>query len=70
MLIYSSAGGGSNGADGGKGGRIRIYVDEDKTHLLLATSWDVNGGKGGPAGEHGVPGPGGKGGKGGQGYTW
>jgi hypothetical protein len=65
-----SAGAGSNGADGGKGGMINICVDEDKTHLLLATTWDISGGKGGGAGEHGIPGPGGKGGEGGRSFTW
>ena len=65
-----SAGRGSNGGHAGDGGKIRIYVDEDKIHLLLATSWEVRGGKGGVAGEHGTPGPGGKGGLGGQGFQW
>ncbi|KAE9381855.1 hypothetical protein N431DRAFT_291247, partial [Stipitochalara longipes BDJ] len=64
------AGAGTNGANGGKGGIIKIYVDENNTHLLLATNWEVSGGKGGPAGQHGSPGPGGKGGKGGLGVTW
>lgn len=66
----SSAGAGTNGGDGGNGGQVRIYVDEDKTHLLLAINWEVRGGKGGSAGEHGTPGPGGKGGRGGQSITW
>lgn len=66
----SSAGIGRNGGDAGNGGQVRICVDADKTHLLLATSWDVHGGSGGVAGEHGTPGPGGKGGKGGQGFKW
>jgi hypothetical protein len=66
----SSAGTGTNGGDAGNGGQVRLYVDEDKTHLLLATSWEVCGGKGGVAGEHGTPGPGGKGGKGGRNITW
>ena len=66
----SSAGTGTNGGDAGNGGQFRLYVDEDKTYLLLAASWEVRGGKGGVKGEHGTPGPGGKGGKGGQGITW
>jgi hypothetical protein len=49
---------------------INICVDEDNTHLLLATTWDISGGKGGGAGEHGIPGPGGKGGEGGRSFTW
>ncbi|KAE8448991.1 hypothetical protein EG329_008579 [Mollisiaceae sp. DMI_Dod_QoI] len=65
-----NAGAGTNGGDGGNGGQVRLYVDEDETHLLLATSWEVRGGKGGVAGEHGAPGPGGKGGKGGQDISW
>ncbi|CZR55745.1 uncharacterized protein PAC_05633 [Phialocephala subalpina] len=65
-----NAGSGTNVAKGGKGGTIRIYVDEDKTHLLLAASWDVQGGKGGVSGEHGKLGAGGRGGNGGQDSTW
>ncbi|KAN0122123.1 hypothetical protein V8E51_000449 [Hyaloscypha variabilis] len=64
------AGAGTNGADGGKGGKIQVCVDENNTHLLLAMSWEVSGGKGGASGEHGSPGLGGKGGKGGLGVTW
>jgi len=71
MLIWLCSGGvGCPGADGGSGGSIKIYVDEDKTHLLLATYIDVKGGKGGEAGEHGKPGAGGRGGKGEQGHRW
>ncbi len=66
----SSAGTGTNGGDAGNGGQVRIYVDENKTHLLLATIWDVRGGKGGVPGKHGTPGPLGKGGKGGQNIIW
>jgi len=53
---HASAGAGSNGGNGGDGANIRIRVDADDTHLLLATSLDVRGGKGGAAGEHGEPG--------------
>ena len=45
-------------------------MDEDNTHLLLATNWDVQGGAGGAPGRHGQPGQGGKGGKGGAGHKW
>ena len=45
-------------------------MDEDNTHLLLATNWDVQGGAGGAPGRHGKPGQGGKGGKGGAGHKW
>lgn len=65
-----SAGAGTNGGDAGNGGQVRIYVDEDKTYLLLATSWEVRGGKGGLAGEHGTPGEGGRGGTGGRSFKW
>jgi len=70
MLIDFSAGSGTDGANGGNGGRIQIKLTEENTYLLLATSWDVKGGNGGRAGEHGKPGSGGKGGQGGQGFTW
>ncbi len=70
MLTILSAGSGTNGADGGNGGVIHIYIDEDKTHLLMAVTWDIHGGRGGPPGEHGSPGQGGRGGRGGLGYTW
>ena len=59
-----------NGADGGHGGDIRIYVDEENTHLLLASHCDTSGGKGGAPGSHGKPGRGGRGGVGGAGYRW
>lgn len=65
-----SAGRGSDGADGGPGGTIDIVVHETQTNLLLATSWEVKGGKGGIAGIHGSPGKGGKGGKGGNSHEW
>ena len=65
-----SAGHASDGADGGPGGTIDIVVHEAQTNLLLATSWDVKGGKGGIAGQHGKPGKGGKGGKGGDSHEW
>lgn len=72
MILRSndSAGQGSDGADGGPGGTIEIVVHEAQTNLLLATSWDVKGGKGGMAGQHGRPGKGGKGGKGGDAHEW
>ncbi|KAH8600119.1 hypothetical protein B0O99DRAFT_737601 [Bisporella sp. PMI_857] len=61
---------GTHGADGGPGGTIEIHVEEDKTHLLMAVNWQVNGGKGGAPGQHGRGGAGGIGGIGGQGYSW
>ncbi|MCJ1432774.1 hypothetical protein MMC27_002131 [Xylographa pallens] len=64
------AGEGTNGADGGDGGTVQILVDEHNMHLLLATKWDVRGGRGGEPGRHGEPGRGGIGGKGGSGHTW
>ena len=70
LIPNDSAGQGSNGADGGPGGTIEIVVHEAQTNLLLATSWDVKGGKGGMAGQHGRPGEGGKGGKGGDSHEW
>jgi hypothetical protein len=69
MLCFRG-GNGTNGADGGNGGTIRIYVDENKTHLLQAVDWDVQGGKGGVAGHHGKGGRAGKGGRGGRGLKW
>lgn len=56
---------GSNGGDGGSGETIHILVDENDTHLLMAVSSDVSGGKGGAPGKHGRTGLGGKGCKGG-----
>jgi hypothetical protein len=47
-----------------------MYVDENRTHLLLAVSWDVRGGLGGAEGHHGQPGIGGTGGLGGQRFVW
>jgi hypothetical protein len=70
LIVYPRGGSGTNGADGGNGGIIRICVDEDKTHLLQAVNWDVQGGKGGAAGRHGKRGRGGKGGRGGHGLKW
>ncbi|MCJ1381811.1 hypothetical protein MMC17_004922 [Xylographa soralifera] len=66
----SNAGEGTNGADGGDGGTVQISVDEHNMHLLLATTWDVRGGRGGEPGRHGEPGRGGIGGEGGSGHTW
>lgn len=43
---------------------------EDQAHLLMATKWDVCGGKGGQFGTHGRPGEGGRGEKGGKGHEW
>ena len=65
-----SAGEGSNGANGGDGGTIQIFVDEENIHLLLAVQWDLSGGQGGEPGRHGKSGNGGKGGPGGRGHTW
>lgn len=64
------AGQGSNGADGGEGGTLHVVVNENSTHLLMAVSFDVRGGKGGNAGVHGNAGIGGAGGIGGQGWKW
>jgi hypothetical protein len=61
---------GSRGGDGGPGGEIHIVLNEDSTHLLMAVSCDVSGGKGGIAGQHGLAGEGGRGGTGGQGWRW
>ncbi|OCL06100.1 hypothetical protein AOQ84DRAFT_366097, partial [Glonium stellatum] len=65
-----NAGRGTDGASGGDGGDIEVRLHENNTHLLLATSCNVKGGKGGAAGRHGSPGKGGKGGKGGPGHRW
>ncbi|MCJ1398122.1 hypothetical protein MMC11_001319 [Xylographa trunciseda] len=64
------AGEGTNGAAGGDGGTIQILVDDHNMHLLLATTWEVRGGRGGEPGRHGEPGRGGRGGKGGSGHSW
>lgn len=64
------AGRGSNGGDGGSGGALHIIMHESNTHLLMAVSCEVRGGKGGVAGKHGKPGAGGRGGKGGEGWRW
>lgn len=68
--MHYSAGRGTNGGDGGDGGTINVFVDEDETHLLLATLWETRPGEGGPAGRHGDPGRGGRGGRGGAGCKW
>ena len=52
------------------GGTIEISVDEDNTHLLFATQWDVSGGDGGAPGRHSRPGREGAGGVGGAKYKW
>lgn len=69
-LENNSAGKGSDGADGGPGGTIEIVLHERQTHLLLATTWDVKGGRGGIAGKHGKAGKQGKGGSGGNAHEW
>lgn len=63
-----NAGEGSNGGDGGHGGATLIIVNKDNTHLLLAVSCDVSGGKGGAPGKHGRAGISGNGGKAGESY--
>jgi hypothetical protein len=65
-----SAGRGTNGGDRGDGGTINVFLDEDDSHLLLASSWDTTGGKVGPADRHGNPGRGRRGGRGGAGCKW
>jgi hypothetical protein len=69
-MNLQSAGAGSHGGSGGRGGRVDITIDERHTNLLLAVDWNVDGGMGGAAGRNGSPGNGGPGGKGGQGYAW
>ncbi|KAL9045598.1 MAG: hypothetical protein Q9214_001384 [Letrouitia sp. 1 TL-2023] len=70
QLMPGSAGRGTEGAVGGDGGSIEIFVDEDATHLLFASNWDVRGGQGGEPGRHGQPGKGGHRGIGGKGHKW
>jgi len=65
-----SAGRGSDGANGGPGGRIQVLLGPRSTHLLFALRWNVKGGLGGSAGQHGEPGTGGEGGAGGSGHEW
>jgi len=64
------AGRGSSGGNGGLGGSIHVILGEHSTHLLMATYFDVRGGKGGAAGAHGKAGAGGTGGKAGMGFAW
>ena len=70
FYLSYSAGLGTNGADGGSGGTIEVFVDEESTHLLFAVQFEVHGGKEGKPGCHGKPGKEGLGGNGGGGHTW
>ena len=65
-----SAGAGSHGAAGGRGGTVEIAVDEAHMNLLFAVDVDTSGGAGGAPGRNGRPGAGGLGGKGGKAHEW
>ena len=71
---------GSNGARGGNGGKVDLYLEQDDVYLLMRVEGchpqetlanpRTAGGIGGMAGRHGKGGIGGRGGRGGSSYSW
>jgi hypothetical protein len=55
---------------GGDGGRVRVYIPANQTHLALLVSANVDSGNGGASGRPGQPGSPGRGGDGGDSHRY
>lgn len=60
----------TSGSDGAKGGRAEVTMRDQDTHVMMAFSYNVDGGEKGRRGTNGDAGRGGPGGEGGDSLTW